>query len=129
MGNLTLLDQFADPELIKNLSTGQKLRGSLQVTLLGMTVTFVALIILWGLILIMSKILNKSHKCEEQQEEPMIEIKLLEEEELIAVISAAIAASLKTSTNNIVVKNIVKVEDATPIWGKIGRLEQVNGGF
>ena len=48
-----------------------------------------------------------------------------DEEELIAVISAAIAAGLGTSMHNIFVKNIVRVPDATPAWGQSGRIEQM----
>lgn len=49
-----------------------------------------------------------------------------DEEELVAVISAAIAAQMGTSMHNIVVRNIVRVSDATPAWGQSGRMEQMN---
>ena len=46
--------------------------------------------------------------------------------ELIAVITAAIAAGLNTSAQNMVVRRIVRVGDRTPIWGRVGRIEQMN---
>ncbi|MBJ2356564.1 hypothetical protein, partial [Sphaerochaeta sp. S2] len=52
-----------------------------------------------------------------------------EDEELIAVISAVIAASLNTSIHNIVVKNIVRSNDHSPSWAKTGRIEQMNTRF
>ena len=45
--------------------------------------------------------------------------------ELVAVITAAIAVSLNTSTHNIVVKNIRRRQDTTPVWSKFNRIQQL----
>ncbi len=50
-------------------------------------------------------------------------------EELVAVITAAIAASLDTHTGNIVVKNIRRVSQTTPTWAVAGRSEQLGSRF
>ncbi|SHJ89331.1 OadG family protein [Paramaledivibacter caminithermalis] len=136
MENLSLVDRLANPDLISTMTTGEKIMASLQVTLLGMAITFIALIILWGLIIVMSKALNttqpKKKETNEVKVSPSLDVKpeikedLGENEELVAVITAAIAASLNTSTHNIVVKNIVRVADPTPAWGKAGRVEQMS---
>ncbi|SHK22779.1 sodium pump decarboxylases, gamma subunit [Caminicella sporogenes DSM 14501] len=130
-----LLEKFTSPELIHSLSLGEKLLASIYVTILGMSATFAALIILWGCIIIMSKLLNTSKPKEETVEvksvptsQVNVSVPEVEEndEELVAVITAAIAASLNTSTHNIIVKNIIRIPDTTPVWGKAGRLEQMN---
>lgn len=134
MENLSLVDRLADPEIIKTMTVGEKTMASLQVTLLGMAITFVALMILWGLIIIMTKVLHttqpKQKATNVAKPAPAPEVKpqedLGESEELVAVITAAIAASLNTSTHNIVVRNIVRLADPTPAWGRSGRVDQMN---
>lgn len=136
MQNLSLVERLADSDLIKTMTTSEKIMASFQVTLLGMAITFVALMILWGLIIVMGKALNttKPIKKETKVEKtssapapvPQVDQDAGESEELVAVITAAIAASLNTSTHNIVVKNIVRIPDPTPAWGQAGRTEQMN---
>lgn len=48
-----------------------------------------------------------------------------DELELIAVITASIAATLSRPTSSIVVKNIVRVPQSTPVWGSVSRQEMV----
>jgi len=138
MENLSLLQRFANPDLIHNMTIGEKLLASTYVAVLGMAITFIALIILWGFIIIMGNVLGvRKPKKEpvkvvaEPKAQPEIKTTAEEtdsgdDEELVAVITAAIAASLNTSTHNIVVRNIVRVPDTTPVWGQAGRLEQMN---
>jgi sodium pump decarboxylase gamma subunit len=131
MENLTLLEKFANPDLMHSLTMGEKLLASFYVMILGMGVTFVVLMLLWFLISVMSSIVGK--KKQETVKPVVVETPRNEtasdQGELIAVIAAAVAASLGTSTNNIVVRNIVRVGDATPSWGRIGRIEQMNSRF
>lgn len=138
MQELTLLEKFANPDLIHSLSMGEKLLASSYVTILGMGVTFTALVILWGLVALMSKMLMSKNAPKQETPKvvatpapaPEIKAEVAEnEEELVAVITAAIAASLQTSTHNILVKNIVRLPDPTPSWGRMGRLEQMNSRF
>ncbi|TCO71342.1 OadG family protein [Marinisporobacter balticus] len=136
MDKLSLLDKFKDPEIIGSLSLGDKMVASLQIMILGMGVTFVALCILWGLIVIMTKMINgtpteatKVVKTPVEVAVPSVAVEEDNQEELVAVITAAIAASLQTSTHNIVVRNITRVIDATPTWGRTGRVEQMNSRF
>ncbi len=112
----------------------------LLVTALGMGVTFAALIGL-SLLLDLLRILfykdpNKNKpvqvtKTPENKETAKASVEDTGNDgqidgELVAVITAAIAASLNTTTHNIIVKNIMRTEDSTPAWGRAGRADQMN---
>lgn len=126
-----------DPESIATLSGSEKTLIILFVAGLGMAVTFAVLLFLWFCIALISSILtkaeNKTVKSEKIEEVPApVQAEIVEadeDEELIAVIAAAVAASLDTSIHNIVVKNIVRVNDHSPSWAKTGRIEQMNTRF
>ncbi|WP_054871663.1 OadG family protein [Caloranaerobacter sp. TR13] len=49
-----------------------------------------------------------------------------DDEELIAVITAAIAASISRPASEIKVRNIRRIPANTPIWARAGRLKQMN---
>ena len=129
---MTLLERMQTA--IDTMTAGEKLMGSLQVTILGVGIVFVALMLLFVVITGMNKTLNNSSKeaAKTQPVEPKVEPKpeVIEEEqdetELVAVITAAVAASLHTSTHNIVVRNITRTPDNTPAWAKSGRMEQIS---
>jgi sodium pump decarboxylase gamma subunit len=138
MENMSLLDKFANPEIMPTLTFGEKMLATFYTTVLGMLITFSALILIWGLTVLLSKVVQsienkgKANIVEVKPEAaPVVETVVAEEddEELIAVITAAIAASMNTSIHNIVVSNIVRVNDATPSWGVAGRSEQMNSRF
>ena len=144
---MDILEVFKDPNTIHTLTRSQKLIASLMVTGLGMGVTFAGLIairymmqltsiIVRGIERIVSKpvTVNKSPVVQPE----MIQVKPLEvrtdeaddiTEELVAVITAAIAASLETHTGNIVVRNIRRVGQVEPAWASAGRSEQLNSRF
>lgn len=50
----------------------------------------------------------------------------MDEEELIAVLTAAIAASLNTSTYNLVIRSYRRVNNNVPAWNKAGVNETIN---
>ena len=136
---MTLLDKLADPNLLEQMTTSEKLSASFQATVLGMGITFAALVIIWGVSVLLKnvvlsiegkkdsgvKVVNTPKKKTQAVSE-VVEDDATDDEELIAVISAAIASSMETSVRNIVVKNIVRVNDDTPTWGKVARIDQVN---
>jgi Na+-transporting methylmalonyl-CoA/oxaloacetate decarboxylase gamma subunit len=143
---MTLLQKFADPNLVKTLTFNEKVTGALYTAVLGMGITFAALVILWGAIILLSKMVQsieasneKDITVVEQKQSKQSQAKsqsknkqttTVEEdeisEEMIAVITAAIAKSMDTSSHNIVVRDIRRVYDDTPIWGQTGRAEQLN---
>ena len=51
---------------------------------------------------------------------------IMDNTELVAVITAAIAASLHMPVQDVVIRGIKHVQDSTPIWAKVGRMEQIN---
>lgn len=121
---------------IDTMSFGEKFLGSIVVTLLGVGIVFSALIALYLTIVIMQKVVSglqpkKKAEIAPITKEPAVEDTIDTEDtidnvELVAVITAAIAASLHTSTHNIVVRNITRTNDATPSWAKIGRVDQIS---
>jgi sodium pump decarboxylase gamma subunit len=134
---MTLLKRLADPNLLEKMTASEKITAAFHATILGMGITFAALIIIWGLTVVLKNIVNSIEnkgdtpiKVVKTKADKKIEIEEVYEEsndeELIAVISAAIASSLKTSIDNIIVRNIVRVADETPTWGVVARINQIN---
>jgi sodium pump decarboxylase gamma subunit len=135
--NITeLLAQFANPETLQTLSFTNKLVAGLVTTLLGMGITFIALIILQVLISWMDRLINRPVGLPAQASAPpppAVAVAPVPAEtdtgELVAAISAVIAVQLKTSVDNIVIRNIEKIEDRSPIWNRAGITEQMNSRF
>ena len=67
MENLSMLERFADVELMQAMPLGEKLATSLVITVLGMGVTFSILIILWGIIALMTRVLNQAQPKKEEK--------------------------------------------------------------
>lgn len=130
-----LLASFANPDVMQSLSTSDKLLAGLITTILGMGITFSALIILQFIISWMDKILNNS-KGEQTitpatvpiaEKSPDAKEEVLQDDnELVAVIASVIAMKMKTSVENIVIKNIEKLDDRSPAWNRAGIVEQMN---
>ena len=53
----------------------------------------------------------------------------INEDELIAVITAAVAASLNTSTYNLQIKSYRRIEDKRPAWNRAGLNETIGNRF
>ncbi|MDR7855687.1 OadG family transporter subunit [Tissierella sp.] len=115
-----------------NISFGD----SLIITVFSMVVVFAALLALATLISIL-KNLSKERKIEAttKPSEPVkakgvAPTELVEasnDEELVAVIAAAIAASLGVSVPDINIKSIRRVSQSTPAWAAMGRQERIYG--
>ncbi|MGI6585560.1 MAG: OadG family protein [Lutisporaceae bacterium] len=114
-------------------SASEMLGYGLIVTLVGMGVVFTVLVGL-SYMLDVLKLLSKAGTAEKKNEpvkidsveEPEEAVSTLVEDngELIAVISAAVAAFMGNN-RNFAVRSINRVEDNTPAWAKIGRQEQM----
>lgn len=114
-------------------SASELLGYGLIVTLVGMGVVFLVLIGL-SYMLDVLKLFSKTGATEKKTEltkidsieEPVeaVSSSAEDEGELIAVISAAIAAFMGNNSN-LIVRSIKRVEDSTPAWAKIGRQEQM----
>ena len=139
---MNALENFKHAETFANMPLSEKLVATGYVILLGMGITFIALILIWGLTSLMSKVIqniekkseiskvngnNKGAKAPEAAKPAVVtQVEKVDDLELIAVITAAVAASMNTSVNNIHVSNIVRTSDNTPTWGKAGRSELMN---
>lgn len=126
MDFVVLLDKMSTD--INSLTRDEKLLGCLVVTLLAMVIVFAVLVLLMFIVKTMKSFANKPKK-----EEVVVKAKPVEEEveevktddkQLVAVITAAIAASLNTSTSKIVVKRIERLSE-DPAWAQAGRIEQM----
>lgn len=143
MGNFA---NFVNPETIGTLGLGERIVTSLFVTLLGMGITFAALIAIWGMTVLMSKIITNFENKNKIAQAATVETSKpssvavpaasaapagspQEDENLIAVLTAAIAASLNTSMHNIIVRNVRQLPDQTPTWSRAGRMEQMDSRF
>ena len=109
---------------------------SLIVTLFGLGIVFIVLVALQYIL----KTMKVAFYKEKKEGEDVIQVQkakpvepaiqqlnnndAVEDDELIAVITAALISSLG-GRSNIVVRNIRRVDDLTPIWGKVSRTEQM----
>ncbi|MBF4695600.1 OadG family protein [Fusibacter ferrireducens] len=134
---MQILENFKHAETFAQMTLGDKMMATLYVILLGMGITFVALILIWALTALMSRIIraveggSKPAVTEAVAPKAPAQTTVNEEEDeaLIAVITAAIAASLNTSMHNIIVTNITRINDETPVWGRAGRSDVMNSRF
>lgn len=108
---------------------------SLIVTLFGMTLVFIVLVLLQYMLKLLEVVFYRKKKdnitsnqvVEADVSEPVPNIssgETVEEEELIAVITAAVVSCLG-GKSNIVVRSIRRVNDITPVWAKAGRNDQM----
>ncbi|HDL63855.1 MAG TPA: hypothetical protein ENH12_00550 [Proteobacteria bacterium] len=128
---MDLLQQFVHSELIRGLTTGDKALASFYITIMGMSITFVALCVLWGSVSLLSAIFKPGKKKKTvSQESPKVTLAAPDEMggddgEIISVIVAAIAATGNAPIHSFKVKSIIPTADRTPQWGRVGRIEQL----
>lgn len=137
---MEFFNTFLDPNTIHTLSGSEKLLASIFVTLLGMGTTFVGLIVIQYLIGFMSKGVmayeNNAAKAavknvkapEPQVSAPIAPVATKvevvdDEEELIAVLTAAVAVMMQKSTSQIVIRNVRQVSGPSLAWSSAGRTE------
>lgn len=112
------------------------LAESLLTTLICFTIVFLALILLIFIMkfqhFIIEKVDNTGAKKKPSQaivEAAHTTYNAEEDEELVAVITAAIAAMLGRPASSLVVRSIKMVETANPSWADAGRREQIDSRF
>ena len=111
------------------------LLDSLVITVFSMAVVFAVLASISFLIMILKAVSNGGEKKEVKNQiqenlnvKPVSNIKekeAVEDEELIAVISAAIAASLGVSIPEVRIRTIRRVNQNTTSWVQANKIEQV----
>ena len=132
---MSLMEQFANPDTIHSLSMGEKLAGAGITTLMGLGITLLVLILLWGCIAVMTKFTYRPNKGEKAPQTtdaaaapsaPETVTAAAADDALIAVISAAIAAYEGGSANNLVVRKIRRISGDTTAWGDAGRADCID---
>ena len=115
------------------MTLSEALIEGLSTTVLGMATVFAVLAILMLAIQIMKSVFYKSPEKKVAEQKP-VEVKSEavinepqeDEEELIAVLTAAIAASLNTSTYNLRIKSYRRIENRNPAWNRAAVTENTN---
>ena len=109
---------------------------SLIVTLFGMGIVFLVLILLQYMLKAMEIIFHREKKSvpetaqvsavkPAETDEPQVNVaEEASDDQLAAVITAAVISCMG-GNSNIAVRNIRRVEDLTPAWGKASRAEQM----
>lgn len=127
---MSALENFKHAETFANMPLSEKLEATGYVILLGMGITFVALIAIWAITALMSKAIQKIEKKPAILKVSSNKVNANTAEtdnlELIAVITAAVAAAMNTSVAHIHVSSIKRNSESTPTWGIAGRSELMN---
>lgn len=131
--DMSLMEMFANPEYFDSLSFGDKMAGAGITTLMGMGITFIVLLLLWGCITVMSRCLGTAKKKEKPVKETTAVTPaaseatsaqtqdLADQTELVAVITAAIMAMEGNgSKSNLVVRKISRISGEMPAWASAG---------
>lgn len=112
----------------------QYMSQGLPIAIIGYVMVFVVLAILWGAIELMRLVLtSKKPKAEAKAPEvktaevskPVAE-EQVDEGELVAVLTAAIAASLNTSTYNLKIKSYKRIDTVNNAWSNASRNDAIN---
>lgn len=120
------------------MSLSEALSIGAQTTVIGLLIVFAVLIILMLVLQAMKYIFAPKAKKEEslpkavpEQVQPAAAAAEPEsdDEELIAVLTAAVAASLNTSTYNLKIKSYRRVGNNAPAWNRAGVNEVIDSHY
>lgn len=113
-----------------------------QTTVIGLAIVFLVLFILMMVLKLFEKIFYKSEKPTKEKtktvekapdtvvNEPVAFVEQDEdEEELIAVLTAAIAASLGTNTKGLKIKSYKRISNNAPAWNRAGIRDTMDSRF
>ena len=112
MSTTEVLKVFSDPTLIKTLSPGDLTVGVLVTMLLGMGVTFIVLTLLQFAIMAMSRVMAVENAPGKQALKDDLTDKksgFALEDELVAVLTSAVAAVMRKPAGDIAIKNVREI--------------------
>lgn len=104
----------------------------LLIALIGYVMVFVVLCFLWGILVIMRNIFSpKESKTEEIKpvqvnNETFVENEKIDDDEIIAVLTAAVASSLNTSTYNLKIKSYKRINTVNNAWSNASRVDALS---
>lgn len=120
----------------KGVQLGEALSTGGLTTVVGLGIVFGVLLILMIVLCLFKVIFYKEPANVKNAQAPVVEVitETVEEEtqdegELIAILTAAVAASLNTSTYNLQIKSYRRVKDNRPSWNKEGLRETISNRF
>lgn len=128
----------------KGVSLSEALSFGGMTTLLGLVIVFSVLVVLMIVLYLFKVIFYKDPSKQKKnsaaqavadvqapKNEPVAATASnpVAEDELIAVLTAAVAASLNTSTYNLRIKSYRRIEDKRPAWKKAGISETIGNRF
>lgn len=139
------MERFADPKILETMTLGEKMLNSTMVMLLGMGVTFVVLIFLMFSIGLLRRMFQGKQAAETppRPKQPVAAPAKIEsssdEDELLAVITAALAASqedviaviagaiaaMETPGRRLKIQSIRRVSEPMPIWAQDGLMNNM----
>jgi sodium pump decarboxylase gamma subunit len=102
------------------------------ITLFSMGIVFATLLLI-SFVLDLFKVIftkKKEEKIEKIDAAPVAQTTqavVEEEDELVAVITAALAAHIGKSTDQLIVRSIVQTGNQQPAWSQAGRMELMQG--
>jgi sodium pump decarboxylase gamma subunit len=109
----------------------------LSVTVVGMGIVFGILILLYLVLMGMKMVFYKENEAvastgvKEVKQEQVTAVQVeeqkeeIDEDELIAVLTAAVAASLNQSTYNLNIRSFRRIDQNAPVWNSVSRKEQL----
>ncbi len=115
---------------ISSVSEALSVGGS--VALQGMCIVFSVLVLLMIVLVLMRVVFYRNPSKQEKEQSAVAAPTVapvkeeIDNDELIAVLTAAVAASLNTSTYNLKIKSYRRVGNKAPVWNRAGLDETVN---
>lgn len=126
MQELGLMERFIDPALIGDLTLADKAIAGLITTLMGMGTTFAVLAMLWLVIFLISIVIRRSEGRIRPAAEDIPADTIMEDRELVAVITAAIIAGQGIDVfSDIKIKKIRRVSGTQDLWNAAGKAETI----
>ncbi len=120
------------------MSLTEALSRGAMVTVTGLAIVFLVLIILMLVMMAMKKIFYKEPKsasvktvppAAESKSEPVQSVQPTDDTQLIAVLAAAVAASLGTTVSGIKIKSYRRVSASAPAWNRAGIRDVIDSRF
>lgn len=115
------------------MTVTEALMEGLKTTVVGLSIVFGVLIILMLVLMLMKVIFykepEKAKAPEKKMEAPVVSAPVqaeVDDSELVAVLTAAIAASLNTSTYNLRIKSFRRIDSKANAWNNASIRENIN---
>ena len=120
------------------MSLIDKLGQGVPIAIIGYVMVFVVLGILWAVIELMRIVLSPKPQKKPKENvatasvsqpsvtDDVVENEQVDEGELVAVLTAAVAASLNTSTYNLRIKSFKRIDTKNNAWSNASRNDAIN---